>query len=79
MRVATPPNPKYHCPDPIWNRVQELGCDKGITWTNDPREAIHGADLVITDTWYTPLPCVLFVADSEPGSQWAKKLKKLSD
>ena len=63
MRVATPPNPKYRCPDPIWNRVQGLGCDKGITWTDDPREAVHGADLVITDTWYTLLSCALFVVD----------------
>ena len=51
MRVATPPNPKYRCPDPIWDRVKGLGCDKGITWTDDPREAVHGADLIITDTW----------------------------
>jgi ornithine carbamoyltransferase len=60
MRVATPPNPAYRCPDPVWNRVKELGCDKDITWTDDPREAVHGADLVITDTWYGPLSCVLF-------------------
>ena len=79
MRVATPLNPAYRCPGPIWNRVKELGCDKDITWTDDPREAVHHADLVITDTWYTLLFRTLFSADSEPGSRWVKKPKKLSD
>lgn len=51
MRVATPSNPLYQCPKPVWARVQELGCDKGITWVEDPREAVKGADVVITDTW----------------------------
>lgn len=49
MRVASPP--AYRAPAPVWDRVLELGCDKGIFWTEDPREAVHGADVVITDTW----------------------------
>ena len=49
MRVATPP--AYRAPGAVWDRVVELGCDKGIHWTDDPREAVHGADVVITDTW----------------------------
>ncbi|KAJ2933732.1 hypothetical protein H1R20_g3373, partial [Candolleomyces eurysporus] len=31
--------------------VEELGCDKGIWWGTDPREAVKGADVVVTDTW----------------------------
>jgi len=52
MRVATPNDPQYRCPAPVWARVEELECDKGILWTEDPREAVHGADVVVTDTWY---------------------------
>jgi len=51
MRVATPKDPQYRCPAPVWARVEELGIDKDILWTEDPREAVHGADVVITDTW----------------------------
>jgi ornithine carbamoyltransferase len=51
MRVATPPLKAYQCPEPVWDQVQELGCDKKIHWTADPREAVHGADVVVTDTW----------------------------
>ncbi|KZT01648.1 mitochondrial ornithine carbamoyltransferase [Laetiporus sulphureus 93-53] len=49
MRVASPE--KYRAPKQVWDRVVELGCDKGIYWTADPHEAVHGADLVVTDTW----------------------------
>ncbi|KAF9005240.1 mitochondrial ornithine carbamoyltransferase [Cyathus striatus] len=49
LRVASPE--KYRAPAPVWNRVVELGCDKGIWWGADPKEAVHGADVVITDTW----------------------------
>ncbi|KAI5115648.1 hypothetical protein M0805_009063, partial [Coniferiporia weirii] len=49
MQIASPP--KYRAPTPVWDRVVELGCDKGITWTADPREAVSDADVVITDTW----------------------------
>jgi len=52
MRVATPPDPKYQCPSPIWDKVKELGCDKDIWWGTDPREAVNGADVVVTDTWH---------------------------
>ncbi|CCA69899.1 probable ornithine carbamoyltransferase precursor [Serendipita indica DSM 11827] len=51
MQVATPNDPQYRCPTPVWNRVKELGCDSGITWVEDPREAVKDADVVITDTW----------------------------
>ncbi|KAG2155181.1 Aspartate/ornithine carbamoyltransferase [Suillus bovinus] len=51
VRVATPPQPQYNPPKPVWDRVVELGCDKHIVWSNDPREAVKGADVVVTDTW----------------------------
>ncbi|KAL1741284.1 Aspartate/ornithine carbamoyltransferase [Schizophyllum fasciatum] len=37
----------------VMRRVQQVGCDKEgmITWTTDPREAVKGADVVVTDTW----------------------------
>ncbi|KAJ7580916.1 ornithine carbamoyltransferase 1 [Mycena floridula] len=35
----------------VWDKVKELGCDKGIWWGVDPKEAVKGADVVITDTW----------------------------
>jgi len=49
MRVASPP--KYRAPPEVWKRVEELGCDKGIWWGEDPKEAVKGADVVVTDTW----------------------------
>ncbi|KAH8113170.1 putative ornithine carbamoyltransferase precursor [Phellopilus nigrolimitatus] len=49
MQVASPA--AYRAPTPVWDRVVELGCDKGIRWTDDPLEAVQGADVVITDTW----------------------------
>ena len=49
LKVASPP--KYRAPAPVWDRVVELGCDKRIVMTADPREAVHGADVVLTDTW----------------------------
>ncbi|KAJ7094513.1 ornithine carbamoyltransferase 1 [Mycena belliarum] len=51
MRVATPADPQYRAPAPVWDRVVELGCDKDIWWGEDPKEAVRGADVVITDTW----------------------------
>lgn len=49
LRVASPPN--YRAPKPVWDRVVELECDKNIFWTADPVEAVHDADIVVTDTW----------------------------
>ncbi|KAF9072404.1 ornithine carbamoyltransferase 1 [Rhodocollybia butyracea] len=49
MRVASPP--KYRAPPEVWKRVEELGCDKDIWWGEDPKEAVKGADVVVTDTW----------------------------
>ncbi|KAJ7653476.1 ornithine carbamoyltransferase 1 [Mycena rosella] len=51
MRIATPADPKYRAPAAVWDRVVELGCDKSIWWGADPKEAVRGADVVITDTW----------------------------
>ncbi|KAF9651009.1 mitochondrial ornithine carbamoyltransferase [Thelephora ganbajun] len=51
LRVASPDNPKYRAPQPVWDRVVELGCDAGIWWGTDPLEAVRGADVVVTDTW----------------------------
>ncbi|KXN89541.1 Ornithine carbamoyltransferase, mitochondrial [Leucoagaricus sp. SymC.cos] len=49
LQVASPE--QYRAPAAVWDRVVELGCDKGIMWTADPKEAIHKADVVVTDTW----------------------------
>ncbi|KAF7332303.1 Ornighine carbamoyltransferase [Mycena kentingensis (nom. inval.)] len=51
MRVATPADKKYRAPDAVWDRVVELECDKHIKWVTDPKDAVKGADVVITDTW----------------------------
>ncbi|CAE6478180.1 unnamed protein product [Rhizoctonia solani] len=51
VRVGTPPQQAYQCPKPVWDRVKELGCDKNIIWTDNPYEAVKGADVVVTDTW----------------------------
>ena len=52
LRIASPDDSKYRAPQPVWDRVRELGCDTGIWWGTDPREAVRGADVVVTDTWY---------------------------
>jgi ornithine carbamoyltransferase len=49
LRVASPK--QYRAPSPVWDRVVELGCDKDIWWGEDPKEAVQGADVVVTDTW----------------------------
>ncbi|GBE85718.1 mitochondrial ornithine carbamoyltransferase [Sparassis latifolia] len=51
LRVATPEHARYRAPNAVWDRVVELGCDKGISWSTDPREAVKGANVVVTDTW----------------------------
>ncbi|KIO17465.1 hypothetical protein M407DRAFT_246735 [Tulasnella calospora MUT 4182] len=51
LRVGTPSNPKYHAPSAVWDKIKEVNCEKGTFWTDDPREAVHGADVVVTDTW----------------------------
>ncbi|KAF8142300.1 Aspartate/ornithine carbamoyltransferase [Mycena galopus ATCC 62051] len=55
LRVATPQgrDGPYAAPTAVWDRVVELECDKndGIWWGADPKEAVQGADVVITDTW----------------------------
>ncbi|KAF6763691.1 ornithine carbamoyltransferase 1 [Ephemerocybe angulata] len=49
LRIASPP--QYRAPAEVWRRVEELGCDKDIWWGEDPKEAVMGADVVVTDTW----------------------------
>jgi ornithine carbamoyltransferase len=56
LRVAVPPGAAYKCPEPVWDLVKQLDCEKDITWTHDPREAVNGANVVVTDTWYVPYP-----------------------
>ena len=51
LRVATPPKSAYQAPTPVWDRVKELKCDEKIWWGTDPKEAVQGADVVVTDTW----------------------------
>lgn len=51
LRVASPAHERYRAPKPVWDRVVELGCDKDIMWCTDPKEAVHGADVLVTDTW----------------------------
>ncbi|RDB24102.1 Ornithine carbamoyltransferase, mitochondrial [Hypsizygus marmoreus] len=49
LRIASPE--QYRAPSAVWKRVEELGCEQGIWWGADPKEAVHGADVVVTDTW----------------------------
>ncbi|KAH9959340.1 ornithine carbamoyltransferase [Russula dissimulans] len=51
LRVASPPKPAYQAPAPVWDRVKELKCDEKIWWGTDPKEAVKGANVVVTDTW----------------------------
>jgi ornithine carbamoyltransferase len=75
LRVASPP--QYRAPPEVWKRVQELGCDKGIEWTEDPRAAVKGADVIVTDTWWetsaillcVPMLIFLFQDFHGPGSR----------
>lgn len=76
LRVATPPKPAYQAPTPVWDRVKELKCDKKIWWGADPKEAVHGADVVVTDTWYSYFTLFLFsylMVYIPSGFQWDKK------
>ncbi|KAG6833177.1 hypothetical protein H0H87_010565 [Tephrocybe sp. NHM501043] len=49
LRVASPA--QYRAPPEVWERVKELKCDENIWWGADPKEAVKGADVVVTDTW----------------------------
>ena len=51
IRVGAPAKDAYACPPEVWSVVQKLGCDKNIFWTSDPKKALQGADVVVTDTW----------------------------
>ena len=78
LRVASPP--AYRAPAAVWDRVVELGCDKGIVWTEDPREAVKGADVVVTDTWYALLSFRFRIFNqSVSGFRWARRLRKNND
>ena len=51
LRLATPAS---HRPDPeVRKRADALAADSGaqLSWTEDPREAVRGADFVYTDVW----------------------------
>lgn len=60
LRIATPPKPAYQAPTPVWDRVKELKCDEKIWWGTDPKEAVHGANVVVTDTWYSSFTLFIF-------------------
>lgn len=78
LRIASPS--VYQCAPPVWERVKELGCDKNIWWGSDPREAVHGADVVVTDTWLDSInDHRLFLVDTCTGSPWVKKQRKQND
>jgi ornithine carbamoyltransferase len=75
LRIATPPQPAYQAPTPVWDRVKELKCDEKIWWGTDPREAVQGADVVVTDTWYSTFKVIHLRADLHhaTGFRWGKK------
>jgi hypothetical protein len=52
LRIASPKEAKYRAPKAVWDRVEQSECDKNIWWGVDPLEAVKGADVVVTDTWY---------------------------
>ena len=81
LRVASPDDPRYRAPQPVWDRVLKLGCDAGIWWGTDPREAVRGADVVVTDTWYfTSSPRSDSISINcfrlTPGFPWAKNQRR---
>jgi ornithine carbamoyltransferase len=39
-------------PVAVWDRVWALGIERDIVESDDPAEAVRGADVVVTDTWY---------------------------
>ncbi len=51
LRVATPVG--YECDAEIVKRALEMAKESGakITFSNDPKEAVKGCDVVTTDTW----------------------------
>ena len=51
LRVATPKG--YECDSSVVAKAQELAQKSGakLIFTNDPKEAVAGADVVTTDTW----------------------------
>ncbi len=51
LRLATPAS---HRPDArVRRRAEEIAASSGarLSWTEDPKEAVRGADFVYTDTW----------------------------
>ncbi len=51
LRVATPKG--YECDSGVVKKAKELAKKSGakLIFTNDPKEAVDGADVVTTDTW----------------------------
>lgn len=76
LQVASPE--KYRAPPAVWDRVVQLECDKGIMWTADPKEAVHNADVVVTDTWCVHSPCYSERRQLTPmvGSRWVRKQRR---
>jgi ornithine carbamoyltransferase len=61
LLIASPP--AYRAPAAVWARVRALGIERDIVWSDDPAEAVRGADVVVTETWYAftfPPPACLF-------------------
>jgi ornithine carbamoyltransferase len=49
--IAGPPG--YELPPAVWSRAEEFAADSGsqLLATNDPTEAVAGADIIYTDVW----------------------------
>lgn len=57
LSVATPKGKTYERDELVWGTMQDglrapTQRAKGeVTWTNDPKEAVRDADIIVTDTW----------------------------
>lgn len=62
LSIATPKGKEYERDEIVWGEMEDglnqLSKDgssdvrKGnVVWTNDPKEAVKDADIIVTDTW----------------------------